>query len=181
MRRPEVVAKFIGRKRPEHSAAMSGDNNPSKREDVRKILSENNPMKLEENKAKFRGENNHNYGKRISDKQREQLLASRSGKPLSDETKHKIAEASKGRSDCKVLIDGVVYPSVVEAARTLGVNRHTIPKWIKLGKAVKLTDQSVKVIVGETTYGSIGEAAEALGVSRATIRSMLKHGEATKV
>ena len=55
MHRPEVVAKFIGRKRPEHAILMSGKNNPSGRDDVRKILSENNPMRLEENKAKFRG------------------------------------------------------------------------------------------------------------------------------
>lgn len=181
MHRPEVVAKFVGRKRPEHSAAMSGDNNPSKREDVRKILSDNNPMKLEENKAKFRGENNPNYGKRMSDKQKDQLRTAMSGKPLSEKTKQKIAKASTGRSLCKVSISGVTYDSVSEVAKVFSIDRHTVSRWIKSGKAVRLTNQAMRVIINGVEFSSIGSAASKLGVSQATIRSMLKHGEATKV
>lgn len=47
--------------------------------------------------------------------------------------------AARAKSICrKVEIDGVIYTSGVEAARTLGVSRSLIVKWIKSGKANKV-------------------------------------------
>ena len=87
--------------------------------------------------------------------------------------------SATGKTTTSVEIGGVVYNSVSEAAKAVNVNRHTISRWIKLGRAKKLTKQEKSVIIDGFEYGSISEAAKRIGVSTATIRSMIKHKEAT--
>ncbi len=179
MRDPKVVNKLIGRKYPEHSIRMSGDNNPTKREEVRKLISDNNPMKLEENKQKFRGSNNANYGKEISEEHKEILRNFRLGTTMEKETKEKISKSLKeAASKSKIKIDETEYSSVIEAAKAYGVDRHTIKRWVKSGKAEKLTSQQVCLIIDGVKYSSMSQAAHSLNVSRATIRSYIKHGKA---
>lgn len=46
---------------------------------------------------------------------------------MSDVTKAKMAEKRK----IKVRIDGVIYPSIKEAAQELGMSKATLSRWIK--------------------------------------------------
>lgn len=180
----ENKKKFRGRKRPEHSELMTGENNPSKRESVRVKLSENNPMKLEENKRKFRGEKNPNFGKEIPAHQKEILRLRHTGTTQSDETKKRISEGlinSPLKRTTGVVVDGVEYKSVVDAARILGVGRHTIARWVKCGRAYKCEKQAIEVCVDGVSYESISAASKAIGVTPSRLKYMVKHGLATLI
>lgn len=180
MHRPEVIAKCIGRKNPELSARLLLYN-PSKTKEFKDFMSLNNPMYLEENKDKFRGDKNWNYGKHLSDERKEILREARLGVPMNEHTKLKISATLREntKSLTRVKIGNVIYPSISDAATKLNVNRHTIARWVKQGKAEKLDTQTVKVEIEGVEYSSMSDAARGLAVSVATIRSYLKHGKAT--
>jgi len=80
--RRKVSQSLTGRKRPD----ISGENNPSKREDIRQKISETKRGKKfsEEHKQKISEANKGNVGYWV-------------GKTRSDDTKRKISEANKGR------------------------------------------------------------------------------------
>jgi hypothetical protein len=180
MHRPEVVAKLVGRKRPEHGLLMS-ENNPATRDDVKIKLSANNNMKTPEGRLRFTGENNPNFGKQMSDEQKQCLRSAKLGTVVDYDVKKKISKSMIGKTTTGVIIDGVIYNSVTSAAKELSVDRHTIAKWVKSGKAAKLCQQKTLVVIGCIKYDSMSEAARSIGISRAAIRSMIKHGKAIKL
>ena len=147
--------------RKKFSESMKGDNNPSKRPEVRKKISENNPMKKEENRLKFTGNNNpmkklENRQKFMGDNspmKRPEVKAKISGdnnpskrpevrKKISDQLKGKIfsEEHKENLKIAKAKLygvqgpDGTIYESASEIARILGVNQATVNRWIQKGK-----------------------------------------------
>ncbi len=89
------------------------------------------------------GKKHHYYGKHRSEETRRKISESLSGenhpcygKHLSEETRHRISESEKGSSkpknrqkSCKkvrCIETGVVYPSIAEAERSLGIHHSAI-------------------------------------------------------
>ena len=67
---------------------LLGDKNPAKRPEVRKNISENNPMNIPEHRTKITGKNHHFYG--VTGKKHPSF-----GRKHTEETKRKISEANK--------------------------------------------------------------------------------------
>ena len=75
-----------------------------------------------------------------------------------------------------VTIDGVRYPSIKEAARTLGVAPATIVARLKYGGQWR--DKRCKpVTVAERHFNSVKEAAKAFGVTPQTVQNWGKRSE----
>lgn len=94
----------------------------------RHIRSEETKRKMSASrKGKCSGSSNGFYGKTHSEEVRNRIRQARLGKKMSDVTKAKMAEKRK----IKVRINGVIYPSIKEAAQELGMSKATLSRWIK--------------------------------------------------
>lgn len=78
-------------------------------------------------KGKCAGSSNGFYGKTHSEEVRNRIRQAHIGKKLSDNTKAKMSEKRK----IKVRINGIIYPSIKEAAQELHMSRATLSRWIK--------------------------------------------------
>lgn len=78
-------------------------------------------------KGKCSGSFNGFYGKTHTEEVREKIRQAHIGKKLSDSTKAKIIEKRK----IKVKINGIIYPSIKEAAEELKMSKATLSRWIK--------------------------------------------------
>lgn len=76
-------------------------------------------------------------GKPWSDETKAKMSATRTGMKHTEDTKAKQAAAAANRTDNKkkVLLDGVLYSSVSDAAKARSVSNKTITNWIKKDKA----------------------------------------------
>lgn len=92
----------------------------SRSEDTKKKISMNR-------RGKCVGPANGFYGKTHSEEVRNRIRQARLGKKMSDATKAKIVEKRK----IKVKINGVIYPSIKEAAQELGMSKATLSRWVK--------------------------------------------------
>lgn len=106
----KITARVYERLREEfsriHSKNMAGDNNPAKRPEVGRAISESKigvkraPFSQEwlaNLKATRQGERNGMYGKQHSEETREILRQQKLGRKHSEETKQKIAKGAEGR------------------------------------------------------------------------------------
>lgn len=94
----------------------------------RHVRSEETKRKMSESrKGKCVGASNGFYGKTHSEEVREKIRQAHLGLKASNATKRKIAEKKK----ISVKINGVIYPSINEAAESLGMNATTLGRWIK--------------------------------------------------
>lgn len=140
------------------------------------------------------------------------IMRSSLGYPASDEQKRKQSETMKGRpSPLKgkerpnlkgkmageknpmarsVIIDGVEYATLTEAAEKFGVTKQAIVYWVKIGKAYYSTEAAPSswsdgrertVIVDGVEYKTMSEACAVLGVTSTTIRNWSKKGKASIV
>ena len=78
-------------------------------------------------KGKCSDSSNGFYGKTHTEEVREKIRQAHIGKKLSDSTKAKIIEKRK----IKVKINGIIYPSIKEAAEELKMSKATLSRWIK--------------------------------------------------
>ena len=147
--------------RKEFSESMKGDNNPSKRPEVRekisknnpmrklenrlRLMGDNNPMKKEENRLKFMGDNSpmrrpevkakitgeNNPSKRPE--VREKISKSLKGKIFSEEHKKNL-QKSRAKIYSVQGPDGTIYESASTAAKVLGLHQSTINRWVKKKK-----------------------------------------------
>lgn len=78
-------------------------------------------------KGKCAGSSNGFYGKTHSEEVRNRIRQAHIGKKLSDNTKAKMSEKRK----IKVRINGIIYPSIKEAAQELHMSKATLSRWIK--------------------------------------------------
>lgn len=94
----------------------------------RHIRSEETRRKISVNrKGKCSGSSNGFYGKTHSEEVRNKIRQAHLGKKMSDTTKAKMSEKRKIR----VRINGVIYPSIKEAAQELRMSKATLSRWIK--------------------------------------------------
>lgn len=94
----------------------------------RHVRSEETKRRMSESrKGKCVGASNGFYGKTHSEEVREIIRQAHLGKTASDITKAKMAEKKK----IKVRINGVIYPSIKEAAQELRMSKATLSRWIK--------------------------------------------------
>lgn len=147
--------------RKEFSESMKGENNPSKRPEVREKISKNNPMKKLENRLKFMGDNNpmkklenrlkfmgdnspmrrpevkakitgeNNPSKRLE--VREKISKNLKGKKFSEEHKKNL-QKSRAKIHSIQGPDGTIYESASIAAKILGLHQSTINRWVKKEK-----------------------------------------------
>ena len=146
--------------REKFSNSLKGDNNPSKRPEVRKKISENNSMKRPELKEwfsknnpmyrpevreKFTGDNNPMKRPEVCEK-----IIGDNNPSKRPEVRKKISDSLKGKTFSKNHLenlrksrekkysvigpDGTVFKSASEVAKILGVNQATVNKWVKEGK-----------------------------------------------
>lgn len=96
------------------------------------------PEEIENLRIKFTGENNHRYGKPVSEETKKKISESQKGKRLPEEQKRKISETLKrngtfkgrpkpegaGRPPKAILCveTGEIFESIAEAARRKGIN-----------------------------------------------------------
>lgn len=78
-------------------------------------------------KGKCSGSSNNFYGKTHTEEVREKIRQAHIGKKLSDNTKAKMSEKRK----IKVRINGMIYPSIKEAAEELKMSKATLSRWVK--------------------------------------------------
>lgn len=78
-------------------------------------------------KDKCSGSSNNFYGKTHTEEVREKIRQAHIGKKLSDNTKAKMSEKRK----IKVRINGMIYPSIKEAAEELKMSKATLSRWVK--------------------------------------------------
>lgn len=77
----------------------------------------------------------------------------------------------------EITIDGVTYPSVVAASRSLGVNRNKIRRWFDL-KPVNIAGP---LTIRGTEYPSVMAAAQALNISAKAIYAARHEGRLDNV
>ena len=115
-------------------------------EESKKLISEHRkgviPNFSEEAKIKFserwKGEKNPRYGYKYSEEERKELSLKRKGKPLSAKAYKSLIESRKkymtgGNNPSSKRIegpDGTIYPTVKEAAKSIGINRTHVKEWI---------------------------------------------------
>ncbi len=99
------VKKYKSEGRAKQASAISGDNNPAKRPEVRQQISESKTgIEREQFSAEWlanmsiahSGENNSMYGKNHSDETKELIRQLATGRVQSEDTKRKIAEGMRG-------------------------------------------------------------------------------------
>lgn len=78
-------------------------------------------------KGKCSGSSNGFYGKTHTEEVKEQIRQAHVGKRLSDSTKAKMSEKRR----IKVRINGVIHPSIKDAAEKLGLSKATLSRWVK--------------------------------------------------
>lgn len=78
-------------------------------------------------KGKCSGSSNGFYGKTHTEEVKEHIRQAHIGKRLSDTTKEKMSEKKK----IKVKINGIIYPSIKDAAEKLGLSKATLSRWVK--------------------------------------------------
>ena len=94
----------------------------------RHIRSEETKRKISASrKGKYTGASNGFYGKTHSREVRNKLRQIHLGRKASDITKAKMAEKRK----IKVRVNGIIYPSIKEAAQELGMSGVTLGRWVK--------------------------------------------------
>lgn len=78
----------------------------------------------------------------------------------------------------EVQIDGVIYPNVHQACKCLGVSNSLVYKWLRSGKAVRLSEKKPMVIepimINGRKFKSIEDASKRLGVSIDVINKWLE-------
>lgn len=190
--------EFIDATRYAELKRLFAENNPSKREDVKSKKREKQIKYWSdpENITKISGENHHNYGKKMTDAQKKKISLAHTGKygnangvKRSEETKNKM-RGSNNHIAKSVEINGMLYPTLTDAAKALNVTITVIRYMIKTGRAVDPKIGAPKVwsdkrkfgiIVDGITYTTMGEAAEALDVTYTTLRNWMKKGKAQKL
>lgn len=94
----------------------------------RHVRSEKTKRKISASRrGKCGGVSNGFYGKTHSEEVRNRIRQARLGKKMSDATKAKIVEKRK----IKVKVNGVIYPSIKEAAQELEMSEVTLGRWVK--------------------------------------------------
>lgn len=94
----------------------------------RHIRSEETKRKISvSRKGKCGGVSNGFYGRTHSEEIKNRIRQAHLGRKASDTTKAKMAERRK----IKVRINGIIYPSIKEAAQELRMNEVTLGRWIK--------------------------------------------------
>lgn len=84
---------------------------------------DNNPGHI---RAKeLRGEGNPFYGKKHTEETKQKIREYRLGKKLSEETKLKIKENAPGKRAIQCIENEIIYPSIREAARCVGLKSST--------------------------------------------------------
>lgn len=63
----------------------------------------------------------------------------------------------------EIVIDGVAYKNAFQACKSLGVSGNIIYKWLKEGRAIRLSE--LPVVINGREFKSIEDAAKRLGVS----------------
>lgn len=140
---------------------ITGDNNPSKSDEVRRKKSE-----------AIKGEKNHNYGKPRSEETRKRISESHKGKILSDETRKKIRQSKTGANnpnygkshskECKEKMSMSAKARCTEEWRNhyRGGNNPTAKRVIRLSDSV--------------IYEYMGQAAQENNMSTQAIRRRCK-------
>lgn len=94
-------------------------------------------------------------GRVFTQEHRDNLAKAKSGQnlgvPRSEDTKRKIGEAVSGDrnggygkfgnlnpNSCRIEYLGTIYNTKLEAAEAIGINKNTLTRWLKSGKATKL-------------------------------------------
>ena len=94
----------------------------------RHVRSEETKRKISSsNKGKHSGISNGFFGKTHSEEVRNKIRLAHLGRKVSDITKAKMAEKRK----IMVKINGIIYPSIKEAAQELGMSEVTRGRWVK--------------------------------------------------
>lgn len=95
--------------------------------------------------------------------ERKAISRGNKGKTRTEEMKQYQYEIKRKQGLCKeVVIDDVMYRSIHDAARTLGVDRKTVKKMMK---GVPVFTQSIPVVIDGVTYKSINDASRQLNLS----------------
>ena len=99
--------------------------------------------------------------------------------PEEEEDNETVVQNTTGKEGKgEVQIDGVIYPNVHQACKCLGVSNSLVYKWLRSGKAVRLSEKKPIVIepivINGREFKSIEEAAKRLGVSTSMINKWLE-------
>lgn len=99
--------------------------------------------------------------------------------PKGDEDNETVVQNTTGKEGKgEVQIDGVIYPNVHQACKCLGVSNSLVYKWLKSGRAVRLSEKKLIVIepivINGREFKSIEDASKRLGVSIDVINKWLE-------
>lgn len=96
------------------------------------------------------------------------------GQPTDDEDKETVVQNTTGKEGKgEVMIDGVIYPNVHQACKCLGVSNSLVYKWLRSGRAVRLSEKK-SIMINGREFKSVEEAAKRLGVSIDVINKWVK-------
>lgn len=94
--------------------------------------------------------------------------------PDEEEDKEIVVPNTTGKEGKgEVQIDGVIYPNVHQACKSLGVSNTLIYKWLRSGKAVRLSEKK-SIVINRRHFKSVEEASKRLGVSIDVINKWLE-------
>lgn len=94
--------------------------------------------------------------------------------PKGDEDNETTVQNTTGKEGKgEVQIDGVIYPNAHQACKSLGVSNSLIYKWLKTGRAVRLTKKPPIVINGRY-FNCIEDAMRILNVPKSVIDKWLE-------
>lgn len=174
---------------------------------LKKDFSENNPSKLEHVKEikrkkwevywadpKIReartGANHPSFGRSISEEQKIKQSKTMNGRqsPLKGKERPNLKGKMAGDKNPmarSVVIDGVEYATLTEAAEKFGVTKQAIVYWIKTGRAID-KESGVKVewkdsrtqavVVKGLEFETMSDACKHFDVTMTTIRNWIKRG-----
>lgn len=99
--------------------------------------------------------------------------------PEEDEISNVVVPNTTGKEGKgEVEIDGVIYPNVHQACKCLGVSNTLVYKWLRSGKAVRLSEKKPIVIepivINGREFNSIEDAMRILKVPKSIIEKWLE-------
>lgn len=95
--------------------------------------------------------------------------------PDEEEDKEIVVPNTTGKEGKgEVQIDGVIYPNVHQACKSLGVSNTLIYKWLRSGKAVRLSEKK-SIVINRRHFKSVEEAMRMLKVPKKIIEIWLKY------
>lgn len=160
--RYQVTPEEYEKVRIAYSQMMTGENNPSKSEEVRRKKSE-----------AIKGQKNHNYGKPRSESTRKKISEAHKGKVLSNETREKISQSKVGENHPSY---GKHHSEETRKRMSESAKARCTEEWrVRYSGKNSPSAKQVIRLSDSTIYDYMGQAAYENNVSASTMRRYCQH------